>query len=150
MLAARTTAGMAAMASRWSRVGIIKGPDAMRPTIPRHRHTGTLAATLTEEAAAEGATLRLLREVTAKTEIKKSQGEWEAAPEADQNWYINEAKPYEKARKKTGRTAWFEDAYKPVTVTACQKGQGEGTVCGFVYFPCSDVNGCTAVTNGAF
>ena len=60
------------MASRWSRVGIIKGPDAMRPTIPRHRHTGTpTSATLTEEAAAEGATLRLLREVTAETEIKK-------------------------------------------------------------------------------
>ena len=83
MLAARTTAEMAAMASRWSRVGIIKGPDAMRPTIPRHRHTGTtLAATLTEEAAAEGATLRLLREVTAETEIKKSRFVATAAPVA--------------------------------------------------------------------
>jgi len=83
MLAARTTAGMAAMASRWSRVGIIKGPDAMRPTIPRHRHTGTpTSATLTEEAAAEGATLRLLREVTAETEIKKSRFVATAAPVA--------------------------------------------------------------------
>lgn len=83
MLAARTTAGMAAMASRWSRVGIIKGPDAMRPTIPRHRHTGTpTLATLTEDAAAEGATLRLLREVTAETEIKKSRFVATAAPVA--------------------------------------------------------------------
>lgn len=83
MLAARTTAGMAAMASRWSRVGIVKGPDAMRPTIPRHRHTnGTTSATLTEEAAAEGATLRLLHQVTAETEVKKSRFVATAAPVA--------------------------------------------------------------------
>ena len=25
-----------------------------------------------------------------------------------------------------------------------------GTVCGFVYFPCNDENGCSAVTKGAF
>ena len=37
-----------------------------------------------------------------------------------------------------------------VTVTACEKEKGQGTVCGFVYFPCNDENGCSAVTKGAF
>ena len=72
------------------------------------------------------------------------------APEVDQDWYINEPKAYEQARKKTWRTKWFEDAFKPVTVTACQKNDGEGAVCGFVYFPCSEENGCSAVTRGTF
>ena len=89
------------------------------------------------------------------TEIKTLAGEWERGPEADQDWYLNDPKAYEQARKKTGRTKWFEDAFKPVTVTACQKqssdsGEGGGTVCGFVYFPCNDENGCKAVTSGSF
>ena len=45
---------------------------------------------------------------------------------------------------------WFEEAFKPVTVTACQKQADSGTVCGYVYFPCSEENGCSAVTKGAF
>lgn len=85
-----------------------------------------------------------------QTQIKPLAGaEFMLASDADQDWYVNEPKAYEQARKKTGRTKWFEDAYKPVTVTACQNN-GEGTVCGFVYFPCSDDNGCKAVTNGDF
>ena len=71
------------------------------------------------------------------------EADWALGPDADQDWYTKEEKAYEKARKKTGRTKWFEDAFKPVTVTACQKTQGEGTVCGFVYFPCGDGNGCS-------
>ena len=63
------------------------------------------------------------------TEIRMvGAGEWVPAPEVDQDWYINEPKAYEQSRKKTGRTKWFEDAFKPVTVTACQKEQGSGTV----------------------
>ena len=54
-----------------------------------------------------------------------------------------------KAHKKTGRTKFFEEEYKPVTVTACQNN-GEGAVCGFVYFPCNEENGCTAVTKGEY
>lgn len=87
------------------------------------------------------------------TEIRPLAGEWEPAPEADQEWYKKEEKSYEKLRKKTGRSKWFSDAFKPVTVTACQKqdgGKGAGTVCGFVYFPCSEENGCSAVTKGSF
>jgi len=84
------------------------------------------------------------------TEIRPVAGAWEPSPEVDQDWYINEPKAYEQARKKTGRTKWFEDAFKPVTVTACQKNDGEGAVCGFVYFPCSEENGCKAVTGGNF
>lgn len=93
MLAAMTTAAMAAMA-RWSRVGL----RAQRPgassalAVPLHggrRHrrasrtpttTTPRATTLTEEAAAAGATLRLLREVTAETEVKRSRFVARAAP----------------------------------------------------------------------
>ena len=75
---------------------------------------------------------------------------WEAAPDEDQAWYKSDPKAYEQARKKTGRTKWFEDAFKPVTVTACQRSEEGGSVCGFVYFPCSEENGCSAVTKGAF
>ena len=86
-------------------------------------------------------------------EIRALAGEWVPAPE-QQDFYLNDAKVYEAARKKTGRAKWFEEEYKPVTVTACQKEKQdsgtEGTVCGFVYFPCNDENGCSAVTKGAF
>ena len=75
--------------------------------------------------------------------------EWAAAPDADQGWYLKEPSAYEKAAKKSGRTAFFAEAFKPVTVTACQR-EKQGAVCGFVYFPCSEENGCTAVMNGSF
>ena len=83
-----------------------------------------------------------------QTEIRTLAGYWDTGPDADQNWYLNEPKAYEQARKKSGRARFFEDEYKPVTVTACQKIDEKGGVCGFVYFPCSDENGCTAVMNG--
>lgn len=85
------------------------------------------------------------------TEIRPLvEAEWVLGPDADQDWYTKEEKAYEKARKKTGRAKWFDDAFKPVTVTACQKIQGEGAVCGFVYFPCGEGNGCSSVTKGTF
>lgn len=84
------------------------------------------------------------------TEIRPLAAEWEPGLEEDQDWYRNSEKAYEKARQKTGREKWFKDAYKPVTVTACEKNKGEGAVCGFVYFPCSEENGCTPVINGQF
>ena len=34
---------------------------------------------------------------------------WIAAPEADQGWYLKEAPAFEKAKKKSGRAAWFEE-----------------------------------------
>ena len=64
-------------------------------------------------------------------------------PPADQKWYQTDAAAA--ARRKTGRDAWFSKAYDPVTTTAC-----EGSVCGYVYFPCSAENGCLAVMNGDF
>mmetsp|Transcript_143423 Transcript_143423/g.275457 ORF Transcript_143423/g.275457 Transcript_143423/m.275457 type:complete len:340 (-) Transcript_143423:197-1216(-) len=84
-----------------------------------------------------------------KTEIRPLAGEWQVGKEADQGWYLKEDDAYQKALKKTGRGEWLEEAYKAVTVTACQTGQeGGGKVCGYVYFPCSEENGCTAVMNG--
>lgn len=62
------------------------------------------------------------------------------------DWYTREAKAYEKQGKQ--RKQWFEDVYKPITVTACEKQEDQGTVCGFVYFPCTDENGCRGVTQG--
>lgn len=83
-------------------------------------------------------------------EVRPLAGVWEPSAHEDQGWYKAEPKAYERARKKSGRAKWFEDAYKPVTVTACQKEKGEGTLCGFVYFPCNEENGCSFVTKGAF
>ena len=82
-------------------------------------------------------------------------GQWEGGPPEDQDWYLSEPKAYAALGKKSGRTKWLDEAFKPVTVTACQKQEAGtsaavGTVCGFVYFPCSEENGCTAVMNGAF
>ncbi len=68
---------------------------------------------------------------------------FEPGPPADQKWYQTDAAAA--ARRKTGRDAWFSKAYDPVTTTAC-----EGSVCGYVYFPCSAENGCLAVMNGDF
>lgn len=87
------------------------------------------------------------------TEIRALTGEWMASAE-QQDFYLRDAKAYEAACKKTGRTKWFVEEFQPVTVTACQKEKqgsgGEGIVCGFVYFPCNEENGCSAVTKGEF
>ena len=85
MLAAMTTAAMAAMARC---VGVrARRPGALTAPLHRRRHrraspmtTTPRATTLTEEAAAAGATLRLLREVTAETEVKRSRFVARAAP----------------------------------------------------------------------
>ena len=67
------------------------------------------------------------------------------APPEEQKWYRVDKKAFDKAREKTGRKKWFAKTYDPVTTTAC-----EGSVCGYVYFPCSDENGCMAVMNGSW
>jgi peptide methionine sulfoxide reductase MsrA len=64
-------------------------------------------------------------------------------PEDGQNLYIEDAKAYEKVLKKSGRAKFFEQAYRPITTTACKE-----KTCGYVYFPCSDENGCTGVVSG--
>ena len=58
-----------------------------------------------------------------------------------QDFYIKEPKKYKKLTET--RMKFFTEAYKPVKTTAC-----EGSVCGFVYFPCSEENGCLAIVNG--
>ena len=90
-----------------------------------------------------------------KAEIRPlASAEFQPGPDEDQAWYTKDPKAFEAAKKKSGRTKWFEDAYKPVTVTACEKQEKNSakssTVCGYVYFPCSDENGCTLVMNGGW
>ena len=58
-----------------------------------------------------------------------------------QDFYRREPAQFKKMSE--SRAKFFTDAYKPVKTTAC-----EGSVCGFVYFPCSEENGCLAVVNG--
>lgn len=50
-----------------------------------------------------------------------------------------------KLSKKSGRTKFFVDTYKPRTTTACADG-----VCGYVYFPCTAENGCQLVVSGTW
>lgn len=51
--------------------------------------------------------------------------------------------PNEYKKLASSRIKFFTDTYKPIKTTAC-----EGSVCGYVYFPCSDENGCLDVVNG--
>lgn len=52
---------------------------------------------------------------------------------------------FKKAWAASGRAKFFDDKFKPIKTTAC-----EGKVCGFVYFPCTPENGCSAVCNGSW
>jgi len=52
------------------------------------------------------------------------------SPELDQ-FHVKDPKAYEMLWKKSGRAKFLDDAFKPVIVTACQKGDG-GSVRGFV------------------
>jgi len=70
-------------------------------------------------------------------------GLWTAAADSEQDWYRRQPQAYEKLRAQSGRSGWFERTYRPITTTACADG-----VCGYVYFPCSDENGCTAIMQG--
>ena len=67
------------------------------------------------------------------------------ADPAAQDFYKTSEKAYEKLLKKNGRGAFFEKAYRPITTTAC-----ESKTCGYVYFPCSEANGCVAVVAGSW
>ena len=66
-------------------------------------------------------------------------------PEDGQDFYSSNEKLYEKLAKKSGREAFFEKTYRPITTTAC-----ESKTCGYVYFPCSGENGCVSVVSGAW
>lgn len=85
------------------------------------------------------------RPVVTEIRLLSSGAAFEESAESLQMWYATHPEEYTKLRKKSGRAKWFEDAYKPVTVTAC-----EGKVCGYVYFPCSEENGCSAVMDGSW
>jgi peptide methionine sulfoxide reductase MsrA len=68
---------------------------------------------------------------------------WTAAADSEQEWYRRQPQAYDKLRAQSGRSGWFERTYRPIKTTAC-----EDNVCGYVYFPCSDENGCSAVMQG--
>ena len=52
--------------------------------------------------------------------------------------------------KRSGRAKWFDDRYKPITTTECERQPEGGTICGYVYFPCTNENGCQAVMQGTW
>ena len=66
------------------------------------------------------------------TEVKRVPSGYERmpSPELDQ-FHVKDPKAYEMLWKKSGRAKFLDDAFKPVIVTACQKGDG-GSVRGFV------------------
>ena len=87
------------------------------------------------------------------TEVRDVKGLEFEADDGATDWYKTEAKKYASALKSSGRSTWFENAYKPIETTACEvvnEAATKGTVCGFVYFPCSDENGCRAVLQGTW
>ncbi|GMH54617.1 hypothetical protein TrST_g12198 [Triparma strigata] len=86
------------------------------------------------------------------TEVRELGGGfvWEVGPGDSQNWYKTDPNSFAKLLKKSGREKFFIEQFKPVTVTACEVQPSGGSVCGFVYFPCSEENGCSDVMKGAF
>mmetsp|Transcript_27376 Transcript_27376/g.80518 ORF Transcript_27376/g.80518 Transcript_27376/m.80518 type:complete len:200 (+) Transcript_27376:1-600(+) len=86
----------------------------------------------------------LVTEVRLLPDVERDSA-WQAGGEIDQEWYSKDPKAFEKALASTGRRDFFDRTYRPVKTTAC-----EGSVCGYVYFPCSDENGCLAVMNGSW
>ena len=61
--------------------------------------------------------------------------------ENGQDFFKLQANAYNKMA--ASRVKFFTDTYKPIKTTAC-----EGSVCGYVYFPCSEENGCLDIVNG--
>ena len=61
--------------------------------------------------------------------------------EDKQDFFTKEPTKYKKLAEM--RVKFFTEAYKPIKTTAC-----EGSICGFVYFPCSEENGCLSIVNG--
>ena len=59
----------------------------------------------------------------------------------DQDFYKLQPNEYKKVT--SSRDKFFTETYKPIKTTAC-----EGNICGYVYFPCSDENGCLDIVNG--
>jgi len=83
------------------------------------------------------------------TEIRELRGEFEEDP-GQTGWYLSQPKAYAKALQKSGRTAFFKKTYEPYDTTACKRQEDGGVVCGYVYFPCSDENGCKEVLLGTW
>jgi hypothetical protein len=112
-----------------------------------------------EQRLAEGSRRRLdisgLYKVPILTEVRLVDGANAAdatfvEDEAASGWFVREGKLYEKQRSKSGRAQWFDDTYKPIKTTACEAQSEGGTVCGFVYFPCTEENGCRGVLQGTW
>ena len=99
-----------------------------------------------EESARRLGKSGLFKSKPIRTDIRSMQG-WTfvAAGDEEQRWAAANPKAYEAGLKKTQRAPFFQKTYDPITVTAC-----EGKVCGYVYFPCSDDNGCMDVLKGTW
>lgn len=76
------------------------------------------------------------------TEISEG-GTFSPTPEDGQDFYKLKPQEYKELRVKSGRERFFKDHYTPVNTTECI-----GSVCGFVYFPCTQENRCMDVTTG--
>ena len=72
-------------------------------------------------------------------------GDFVATPDEGQDFAKKDPKAWSKLMAQSGREKFFADAYKPIKTTAC-----EGTVCGYVIFPCSQENGCQDVVSGTW
>ena len=114
--------------------------DAFRGVIwvadAEERKLAKQSMTVMADSAVYGKNKRFLTEIAAVPAFTP-------VPEDGQNFYTEDAKAYEKALKKSGRAKFFEQTYRPITTTACKE-----KTCGYVYFPCSDDNGCTGVVSG--
>mmetsp|Transcript_10400 Transcript_10400/g.30807 ORF Transcript_10400/g.30807 Transcript_10400/m.30807 type:complete len:281 (-) Transcript_10400:183-1025(-) len=89
------------------------------------------------------------------TEVRRLDGwQWAEAPDELQGWYLSNEGAYKKLRLR--RDKFLQDTFKPYKTTECRQvdesasGGPKGVICGFVIFPCSDDNGCRAVTQGAY
>lgn len=108
-----------------------------------------------EREVAAGALRRLdisgLYKTSIVTEIRERDGSFAFEEDADATgWYTANKDAYNKALKKTGRSKFYAKTYDPVTVTACEKQSDGGTICGYVYFPCTEENGCKPVLQGTW
>ena len=114
-------------------------------------------ADATERAAAEGGLRRLrfsgLYQKEGNkllTEVRDVTGLRFEPDAAATGWYLSNAKEYAQMLQRSGRAKWFDDRYKPITTTECERQPEGGTICGYVYFPCTNENGCQAVMQGTW
>eukprot|EP00933_Yihiella_yeosuensis_P030874 TRINITY_DN24421_c0_g1_i1.p1 TRINITY_DN24421_c0_g1~~TRINITY_DN24421_c0_g1_i1.p1 ORF type:complete len:364 (-),score=56.73 TRINITY_DN24421_c0_g1_i1:313-1359(-) len=65
--------------------------------------------------------------------------------EDGQDFFKTKAEDYKLLSQQSGRDAFFKEKFQPTRTTGCQ-----GSVCGFVYFPCTADNLCLDVTQGTW